>query len=541
MQRFLKLFETYLQWFYHCFDRIVINGYLSFLTRENNVVYFLREVCKKPKITKEVLVERTREYQAWVLHYARNHKVPLLWPEKGVRKEDLVRPRQQRMIRENRFGVYYILQSMEQGWTFRAIPPKYATKDPNFQFLRKHKSRYTHYYFYILDEVAGPMVLRVGSFLPFQVTAYLNGHNFIERQLRRQKIPFTKEDNRFVSVADVKALQKAADQLDGKVLQKRIDYWALIVGPKFSARERLACAGLHRIYAGMQIEYCRNFIFKRHWPIRSIFQRSCELGLYLLTADRIAVLFGQQRLQKTISGKWQNVLERIEHGQHVFRTYYKNSFLKQYEKAATFLRQEIVCNNLKDFGLKKTLKHWEPVRERFQQITDRFAQTQAEHLNVHGQFDVLARLAKPVLQGKTKVAGIKLENTRLMRLLELLLQGAGGHLRKWTTAQLHQGVLDAYQIKPKDYTLTQLRYDVRKLRIHGLIERVPKSYAYRYTPKGTKLSILLVQLRKRLYGPLGFALFRTRPNPEFIPDSSFEKAYLKVEKAMDDVIKLMAA
>jgi len=541
MQRFLKLFEPYLQWFYHCFDRIVVNGYLSFLTRENNVVYFFREVCQKPKITKEVLAEPTRQYQAWVAHYARNHQVPLLWPDKGVRKEDLVRSRQQRMVREKRFGLYYILQSMEQGWTFRAVPPKYATSDPNFQFVRKHKSRYTHYYFYILDEVAGPMVLRVGSFLPFQLTAYLNGHNFMERQLRRQKIPFTKEDNRFVSVGDPAALQKAADQLTGKLMQDRIDYWALIVAPKFSARERAACAGLHRVYAGMQIEYCRNFIFKRHWPIRSIFQRSCELGLYLLTADRIAVLFGQQRRLKTISGKWQNVLERIDHGQHVFRTYYKNSFLKQYEKAATFLRQEIVCNNLKDFGLKKTLPHWEPVRERFQQITDRFAQTQAQHLNVHGQFDVLARLAKPVFQGKTKVAGIKLENTRLMRLLELLLQGAGGHFRKWTTAQLHAAILDAYNVKPKDYTLSQLRYDVRKLRLHGLIERVPKSYAYRFSPKGTKLSILLVQLRKRIYGPLGFGLFRTRPNPDFMPDSRFEKAYLKVENAMDEVIALMAA
>jgi hypothetical protein len=101
--------------------------------------------------------------------------------------------------------------------------------------------------------------------------------------------------------------------------------------------------------------------------------------------------------------------------------------------------------------------------------------------------------------------------------------------------------LDAYNLKPKDYTLTQLRYDVRKLRLHGLIERLPKSHAYRFTEKGTKLSILLVQLRKRIYGPLGFGLFRTRPNPQLIPDSRFEKAYLKIEKAMDDAIALMAA
>jgi hypothetical protein len=540
MQLFLKLFAPHLQWFDHCFDRIVINGYLSFFTREINVAWFFRQVCHKPTVTKEVLMERTRPYQAWVVAYARNHRLPLEWAQKGERKEDLVRPRQQRMARQNRFGVYYILQSMEQGWTFRVLPPKYATQDPNLQFVRKHRSRFTHYYFYIHDEVAGPMVLRVGSFLPFHVTAYLNGHNFIQRALLRQKIPCVKDDNRFVSVADPAALQKAADGLDPKILQQRIDYWALIVGPKFSAQERQACHGLHRLYAVSQIEYCRNFIFKRHWPIRSIFQRSCELGLYLLTADHIALLLGRTRRQR-IAGKWQNVLERIEHGQHVFRTYFKNSFLKQYQKAATFLRLELVCNNLKDFGLKKTLPHWPALRERFQDITDRFAQTQAEHLNVHGQLDVVAALAKPALQGQTKVAGIKLENTRLMRLLETLLRGAGGHFRRWTAAQLLQQILDDDQIKPKDYTIGQLRYDLRKLRVHGLIERVPKSHAYRFTDKGAKLGILLVQWRKRLDGPLGFGLFRRRPDEQFLPNSPFEKAYLKVEKAMDEAIALLAA
>ena len=540
MQLFLKLFAPFLQWYYHCFDRIVINGYLSFFTREINVAWFFRQVCQKPKVTKEVLTERTRPYQAWVVAYARNHHLPLAWAQKGERKEDLVRPRQLRMIRQNRFGVYYVLQSMEQGWTFRVVSPRYATDDPNLQFVRKHRSRFTHYYFYILDEVAGPMVLRVGSFLPFQVTAYLNGHHFIERELLRRKMAFAKDDNRFTSVANVQALQSAADALDGKTLQERIDYWAFILAPKFSPKERQACAGLHRLYAVSQIEYCRNFIFKSRWPIRSLFQRSCELGLYLLTADRVALLLGRIRRQR-IAGKWQNVLERLEHGQHVFRTHFKNSFLKQYQKASTFLRLELVCNNLKDFGLKKTLPHWQALRERFQDITDRFAHTQAQHLNVHGQLDVVAALAKPVLQGKTKVAGIKLENTRLMRLLETLLRGAGGHFRRWTAAQLRQQILDDYQIKPKDYTIGQLRYDLRKLRVHGLVERVPKSHAYRFTDKGAKLSILLVQLRKRLYGPLGFGLFRRRPDEQFLPNSAFEKAYLKVEKAMDEAVALLAA
>jgi len=55
IQLFLKLFEPYLQWFYHCFDRIVINGHLLGLMREAQVVYFFRDVCGHAKLTKELL------------------------------------------------------------------------------------------------------------------------------------------------------------------------------------------------------------------------------------------------------------------------------------------------------------------------------------------------------------------------------------------------------------------------------------------------------------------------------------------------------
>ena len=540
MQLFLNLFEPYLQWVYHCFDRIVINGHLLGLMRESQIVYFFRDVCGHPKLTKELLRQRSQHYQNWVEHFARNHKVPLIWAEKHVRKEDLVASRRQRHLTKGKFGVYYIIKSREQGWTFRILPPKFATSDPHYQIVRKQRSLYTHYYFYIVDRVAGPMVLRVGSFLPFAVTAYLNGHNFIERQLARQGIRFVKDDNRFVSVTQPAKLQAAADRLDGQTIQQRIDYWAYILAPKFSTKERAACGGLRRLYVMEQIEYCRNFIFKRSWPIRSIFQRSCELGLYLLTADRIAALFGKQNTRR-VRGKLQNVMERVDHGMHVLRTWCRNSFLKQYEKAATFLRLELVSNNVRDFRLKKSLAHWEAMRARFREITDRFAAVQAQNLNVHGQFDVLARLAQPVIQGKTKVSGIKLEQKRILRLLEVLLQGAGGHLKVWTTAQLRNTVLDQCSLKQKDYTLNQIRYDLRKLRLHGLIQRVPHSHAYRFTQKGYKLALLLIQLRRRIYGPVAFGIFRHRPAPAHQPQSPFERVYHKIDAAFDEAITLLAA
>jgi hypothetical protein len=101
-----------------------------------------------------------------------------------------------------------------------------------------------------------------------------------------------------------------------------------------------------------------------------------------LTASRISELFGV-RLTKQLRGKLGTVIDQIEHGHHVFRAYWKNAFLKQYEKFCTFLRNELCSNNLCDFGLKKGLEHLDAVRDKFLAITDRFAGLQAQWLNVH--------------------------------------------------------------------------------------------------------------------------------------------------------------
>ena len=129
MELFHRLFAGLLLFVYHCFDRIVINGYLSALTRPENAVYFFREVLGVGAITKEVLRQRTDDYHHWVDAYARKRNIPMEWAEKGVRKEDYVRPWLRRMERQNQHGVYFIFKSLEQGQTFRSVLPKFPTAD----------------------------------------------------------------------------------------------------------------------------------------------------------------------------------------------------------------------------------------------------------------------------------------------------------------------------------------------------------------------------------------------------------------------------
>ena len=538
MERFTKLFDGLLLFVYHCFDRIAIHGYLSGLSRPEHVVHFFRQILGVAILSKEVLAQRTTDYQNWVEAFARNHRIPLQWAQKGVRKEDHVLPWLRRMRKRGSYGVYFIFKSMEQGSTFRISVPKYPTKDPNHRILTPQRSRFTHYYFYIYDEVLGPIVMRVGSFLPFQATYYLNGHSFIEQELKKAQVAFRKNDNAFLAVEDVVALQAAADRLSPQIIQKQLDYWTLILGPKFSPRERKQM-NLSRFYAIAQIEYCRNFIFKRHFAIHKLFERGCEIGLWRLTANRISELFGV-RLTKPLRGKLGTVLDQMEHGHHVFRAYWKNAFLKQYEKFCTFLRNERCSKYLRDFGLRKGLEHLNAVRDKCLAITDRFAGLQAQWLNVHVDFALLQRLALPIIIGSARYPGIKLHETRIIRLLEVLLHGGNG-LGGWTARHIHQVVLESFQLPPKAYGLNQLRYDLRKLKGHGLLERDGSHYAYRLTPKGIQVALLFLFFHKRLCGPLAHSCFHHRPDPAHRPESKLEAAYHKADRAIQDIVELLAA
>jgi hypothetical protein len=538
MERFTQLFGSFLAFVYHCFDRVVIHGYLSGLSRPEQVVYFFRQVLGVAVVNKEILRQRTDDYRGWVEAYAGNHRIPMEWAEKGTRKEDYVLPALRRMEKRRAYGVYFIFKSMEQGRTFRISVPKFPTEDPNYRILAHQRSRFTHYYFYIRDEVLGPIIVRVASFFPFHATYWLNGHSFMEQEMKRRQIGFQKSDNAFLAVEDVAQLQAAADRLSPAIIRKQLDYWTFLLGPKFSKKER-AQMNLSRFYAIGQIEYCRNFIFKRQFPIHKIFERSCEIGLWRLTANRISEIFGV-RLNKRLRGKLATAIDQIEHGHHVFRAYWKAAVLRQYEKYSRYLRNELCSNNLFDFGLKKGLDHLDAVRKRFQIITDRFAAFQAQSLNVHVDFPLLQRLALPVTVGSVRYPGIKIHDTRIIRLMEVLLHGAntvGG----WTASQIHQAVITTFQLSPRSYQLNQLRYDLRKLKGHGLLERDGRRYAYRLTIKGVDVALLFLFFHKRLCGPLAHSRFHHKPLPESKPNSKLEAAYHKADKAIDNIVHLLQA
>jgi hypothetical protein len=530
VDRLSELLGHAVQFSYTAWDRIVLNGYLDRLQRPENISYFFREVVGVPAVTPEVLMSRTAPYRAWVTRYAAEHAIPLMVAPKDRRKEDMVAPLYRRFTGAP--GVVAILTSTESGRTFVSYTPRYPPSggDPSYRLLHPARKRFLHYYFYFLDPVLGPMSMRVGTFLPFTLAVFLNGHSFLAQELTRVGVGFRKDGNAFLAVDDLTALAAAAERLTPSLIEQRCGYWVRQLAPRFTAEER-AAVDLHYRYSVAQIELATDVIFRRSAPLKALFRRATELGILLGGADRTTHLFGR-RITARYGGKLQTVLDRRNAGQPILRSYYGSSFVKQYEKGDRLLRTETCLNNTYDLGIGRHLDNLPALQERMLVTNTRYLDAQAELLASTVDDGTLASLARPVLVGARRVPGLKLEDDRVIRLLEGLLH-PGTFVANWTSREVHARLLQRHRLSEADYRLGQLRYDLGKLRAHQLVERLGTSRRYRLTTRGLKLGVLLVKLRTRLLGPLASLASDEQPRRPTRHPSEVEAAFRQVDTALD--------
>jgi hypothetical protein len=535
MERLSAVLGQAVQFVYTCWDRIVLNGYLERLQRPEYLVHFFHDVVGIPCIEPAVLEQRTNAYKAWVRQFTDEHDIPVLQaPPKGVRKEDFVQPYYRRL--RSGQGVACVLTSLEQGRTFVSYTPRWkvASGDANYRQIKACRKRFLHYYWYVLDSVMGPMSIRVATYFPFNLTCYLNGHSFAAQELTRDGVRFRKSDNAFLGVADVAALQAVADRVSAALLERRCAYWVRRLVPVFSPTERAALAPGYR-YSMAQMELATDVIFKRSAPLKALFQRACELGVLVGGAERTSHMFGR-RLSRHYQGNLQTVLIQREAGHPVMRWYYQSSFAKQYTRgdqhSDRILRTETCCNDTYHFGVRRRLENLPRLHDKLQATNDRCLELQAELLASPIDTGQLAELAKPTLVGLRRIPGLKLHDDRVIRLLETLLNPAG-FLGEWTTRELHARILARHQLGDADYRLSQLRYDLSKLRAKGLVERLGTSRRYRLTRLGLKLGVLLVKLRNRLLGPLATIATTSYASRSFPSRNSVEIAFHQVDIALD--------
>jgi len=185
----------------------------------------------------------------------------------------------------------------------------------------------------------------------------------------------------------------------------------------------------------------------------------------------------------------------------VIRSHYRNGFIKQYVRDHVILRTEPASNNVTDYGVNKAIKHLPALREKMAAVIDNYLDVQQDILETFVDRGQLRKLTKPTLTPTGKrVPGLKLDNPRQLALMHALVRFAQiPAARTFSTAEIYPHAVAALGSTTEQYSLASLRYDLSKLRVKGLVEKLPRSRRYQLLAEWIfRLPDLLEALRARL-------------------------------------------
>jgi hypothetical protein len=483
-----------------CVDRLYLNAYVPDLQVGGQVATFLTQHLGFP-IPSPALLERIgNRFRREVKAFAADHGVPILALKKpdrtrwDDRKLDHVRPYLKKAEAAGRTGVVAIVQAQEFQWVFSA---KNRAKDPgavSFSF-DKEERRVGIYYFYVLDAEFGPGFIKICTFFPYPAKVWCNGHEWAKRQARHQGLRFTELANGFSSCEDPAALQALCDRFGPRDVQGFFDRWMAVIPTPFTATDR--AAGYFFELSMRQVEVSRTLVFDDPRRARGFFESLVADNVDIGRPHQVHAVFGRDRRGRTTPQPFRTRV--FTPGTDVHMDFsYKHSRVKQYLKEGRALRIETVINKPSDLGVLARLEHLPELIDKGRQVNDRLLMIERAGQGCAIGSALFERIHQPYAWEGQRTGAFRFGDQRAMALagaLCLVVHAVTGFTNKSLRGQV-AGLLG------QDYRSSQMSYDLRRLRLHGLIIRTPGTNTYTVTPEGIRVAVFYTNLRARLLPPL---------------------------------------
>lgn len=510
-----------------CIDRIYLNGYVPKLQTSGQLCYFLRDHLGFPIPSPALFPPLHDRFVNAVQSFAQAEQVPMLHFERDQRKDDVANT--YRAGFKDDEGVVFIGVAQEKAWSFRAH--KVAKPGQGlFDFSRQSVS-VNHYYFYLQDRDWGPAFIKVGTYLPYPVRVCLNGHEWVKQQLRRERVGFDSLDNGFLACADPQKLQAVCDALGPEDVQRFFDRWLERLPWPFTRADR-AAGFAHRL-AIWQLEVSLTQVFDRPVQGRHFFTELIRENLDLGRPDRVSLLFPTRLTRATPPPSYGYRTRVITHNvSPSLHVEYKHSHVKQYFKAERALRTETTINDPHDFYSAKGLSHLPYLRGAGEQVNRKLLEV--ERLSQHCVLsqEALDRLQTPTLENGQHAPGLRFGDPRVMALLQALCGFV--HLpHGFRNRDLRPKVATLLGLDEQTYTPGRMSYDLRRLRLKGLIHRIPGTTRYIVTTYGLRVALFYSKLYLRILRPGWTALIE--------PDDSLPRSLRDALQAVENEITKLAA
>jgi len=475
-----------------CYDRILIFGTLPKICFAGGMTSYLYEhkirIFDYPRFA-EPFRNQLRENAAQVA--ADNGLEIEHLRKKNFRKEDKVKKVLQK--RGGHPGLVWIFSAMEPCATYKP----WHDKQTGRTYLKPDQAKCLHYYFYFIDEELGLCYVRVPTWLPCRLQIYFNGHNWLAAQLSKRNIDYRLLDNAFLEIEDWGRAQHIADGWHVKRIHSRLDQFARRFCPIFRFFQ------VHYHWSVDQSEYASDIVFRRQADLGAIYENLTRTAIHTVKPDNIATFLGR-KLHANYQDEMGNRFNiRIE-GTRIKHTMGPLS-LKLYDKFGLILRIETTVNDVSFFKHYREVEHrdgtrqkkWAPMRKSIYSLpalrellvaaNRRYLEFLSTLEDPRVGVDKLRKLSQTVRKNDRSYTGFNLFDDEDQTLLEAIARG------EFNISGLQNKTLRS---RLSDKSSGQVSRLLKRLRVHGLIKKIGRTYKYYLTSFGRQVIATGLKLKE---------------------------------------------
>lgn len=478
-------------------DRMYLNGYIAGLQSPEAVSWYLRKHRGATFASSVLLDPISRDFASSVRRFVETEGIPVHRFAKGERKDEVT----QKLLRgfTKSEGVLYLGTAQEKMTTIRTEKRTNPQTGATFPWLVRATAVVKVFYWYVVDEDFGPMFIKFGSYFPYPVKVCLNGNEYLKRQLSKEGIAFEALDNGLRSCADPKRAQAIADGLDDRAIRRVVQKWFDRLPQPLPEADRQA--GYQYQVSILQAEFSLTQVFDRPLTGRQFFEQVIRDHLILGHPSQVSLIF-DRRVTKATPGQFRTrvISDGVIPSLHVD---YKHSKIKQYHKEGRALRTETTINDTRDFAIGRSLGNLSQLRTIGFTANRRLLSVQrAARDGIAGE-DAFRHIHQPITTPTgERVAGLRFADPRVHDLMHALIVLAvlpGVFRARQLRSQLGTQPASAGKQTPGRTT-----YDLRRLRVRSLIERIPRTTTYRITDLGLRTALAYVHAYDHIVAP-GYA------------------------------------
>src|SRR5579871_589096 len=471
-----------------------LNVYQPRLQCEGQVAAFFRSHRGHTFASSALMDPLTKAFIASVESFTQRNQIPLIAFAPRQRKEEVALEYRARF--QGSEGILFVGKAQEKTPVFRTEKRQNPKTGQTYPWIVRSTAMVNQFYFYGIDEDFGPFFLKFCTYFPYTAKLCINGHEYVKRQLTKEGIVFEPLDNGILSCADSKRLQAICDGLSAAKINALLRKWLAKLPHPFTAADRKA--GYRYQASILQAEFSLTQVLDRPQTGRIFFEQIIRENLDLGRPDQVQLIFGRRVTTQTPGRFRTRVLtEGVTPSLHID---YKRSRIKQYHKEGRALRTETTINDARDFRLGKRLVNLPALRQVGFQANRRLLDVQTISQDCALGEDAFRRLNEPVTVDEQRASALRFADRAVQALLSALLVFRLLP-RGFSNRDLRDHWAPLLGKTPEALTPGQMTYHLRRLRLHGLIERMPRTHRYRVTASGWRTALFCTRTYNRILRP----------------------------------------